>query len=232
VTSEAIPGAAAPAVAASLDPDAAFERVDLGGGSWVDLARGWVRGADALYDHLTASVAWQANRLWRYERWVDEPRVGTWFGSPAAYPHPVFAQMQRALQHRYRVQFDGFALAWYRDGADSVAFHRDRDLRYCEDTVIAIVTFGARRPWLLRPRARGDKWIAEHGGATHDLAPASGDLLVCGGRCQADWEHAVPKVRGAGAAAGRISAQFRWTSRTGRPEVGASYRAPRHFTRG
>ena len=29
-----------------------------------------------------------------------------------------------------------------------------------------------------------------------DLAPASGDLLVMGGRCQAAWLHAVPKVHG------------------------------------
>ncbi|MDQ1481768.1 MAG: hypothetical protein QOI44_2629, partial [Actinomycetota bacterium] len=63
-----------------------------------------------------------------------------------------------------------------------------------------------------------------------DLAPASGDLIVLGGRCQADWLHAVPKVSGA-RPAGRISAQWRWTSRTGKPEQQAAYSAPRHFTR-
>jgi hypothetical protein len=93
-----------------------------------------------------------------------------------------------------------------------------------------ILTFGARRPWLLRPRRRRDKWIDEHLGTEHDLAPASGDLLVMGGRCQVDWEHSVPKVRHR-RDLGRISAQWRWTSRRGRPEVGASYRAPRHYSR-
>jgi hypothetical protein len=81
----------------------------------------------------------------------------------------------------------------------------------------------------LRPRLRRDKWIAPNGGATHDVAPGNGDLLVMGGRCQADWEHSVPKV--SGAVPGRISAQWRWTSRRGRPEVGGSYRAPRNFDR-
>ena len=47
--------------------------------------------------------------------------------------------------------------------------------------------------------------------------PASGDLIVMGGRCQADWLHAVPKV--AGSCGSRISVQWRWTSRRGRPDT-------------
>jgi alkylated DNA repair dioxygenase AlkB len=174
------------------------------------------------------TVDFRQSRLWRYERWVEEPRLGRWLGK-GPFPNPALVDAQRALQARYRVTFEGLGLAWYRDGRDSVAFHRDRDLRYCEDTVIAILTVGARRPWLLRPRQRRDKWIAAHGGATHDVAPGSGDLLVMGGRCQVDWEHSVPKVRGA--VPGRISAQWRYTSRRGRPEIGSSYRAPRNFDR-
>ena len=103
----------------------------------------------------------------------------------------------RWLTHRYRVRFDGYALAWYRDGRDSQAFHRDRELRYLDDTVIAVLSLGARRPWLLRPRAHRDRHDLERHGATHDLAPGPGDLLVMGGRCQADFEHSVPKVHGA-----------------------------------
>jgi len=50
-----------------------------------------------------------------------------------------------------------------------------------------------------------------------------------GGACQVGWEHGVPQVPGL--RAGRMSLQWRWTSRTGRQEVGGSYRAPRHFSR-
>ena len=57
------------------------------------------------------------------------------------------------MQHRYGKHFDGFGLARYRNGFDGQAFHRDRDLRWLDDTLIAILTLGARRPWLLRPRA-------------------------------------------------------------------------------
>jgi alkylated DNA repair dioxygenase AlkB len=220
--------APAPAADGLLRLDATRERVVLDETSWVDVVRGFVPDADAIYAELVASVEFAVSRLWRYERWVEEPRLGKWFGT-GPFPHPALTSAQRELQRRYRVVFEGLALAWYRDGRDSVAFHRDRELRFCEDTVIAIITFGARRPFLLRPRLRRDKWIAADGGATHDIAPGSGDLLVMGGRCQADWEHSVPKVRGA--IPGRISAQWRHTTRRGRPEVGGSYRAPRTFDR-
>jgi alkylated DNA repair dioxygenase AlkB len=213
-----------------IDPDATFERLDLGRGTWVDLARGWLQGADELYAELVESVQWSQGRLWRYERWVEEPRLGAFFAAADA-PEVVLQDATRALRARYGVTFDSFALAHYRDGADGQAFHRDRDLRYCEDTLVALLSLGARRPWLLRPRGRRDKWTAEAGGAVRDLSPAGGDLMVLGGRAQADWEHSVPQVRGvAPGRLGRISVQWRWTSRRGRPEVGASYRAPRQFS--
>ena len=207
-----------------------FERVELSTGSWVDIARGWVSDADEVYEFLTENVPWRQGKLWRYEKYVEEPRLSVGYGS-RTLPHPVLLETQRALQHKYRVPFDGAGLNWYRDGNDSQAFHRDRDMRYLENTLVAILSFGARRPWLLRRRDRRDKWIAEGGGAEVDLSPAGGDLFVVGGRCQTDWEHSVPKVPGATGRLGRISVQWRWTSRTGRPEVGPSYRAPRNFTR-
>ena len=60
-----------------------------------------------------------------------------------------------------------------------------------------------------------------------DLA-SSYDLVVIGGRCQADWLHAVPKVT---APIGpRISVQWRWTSRRGRPEEGPNFGDARFFS--
>jgi alkylated DNA repair dioxygenase AlkB len=213
----------------ALSAHPVIERVELSDGAWVDVARGFVEAPGPLYDTIVDGASWQQGRVFRYERWVDEPRLGAWcrLGQPA--PHPVLTDATRWLTHRYGVRFDGYALAWYRDGRDSVAFHRDRELRFLDDTVIGVLTVGARRPWLLRPRSHRDRHDLEVHGATHDLAPGPGDLLVMGGRCQADWEHAVPKA--GGPLGGRVSVQWRWTSRRGRPVVGASYRAPRHFSR-
>jgi alkylated DNA repair dioxygenase AlkB len=216
--------------ASVIRPDAAFERLDLGGGSWVDVARGWVADAAAVHDAIVEGARWQQGRVFRYERWVDEPRLGAWWATASPAPHAAVPAMHKALQDRYRVRFDGAAFAWYRDGRDSVAFHRDRELRWLDDTVIAVLTLGARRPWLLRPRANRWAHDAPNGGATHDLAPGPGDLVVMGGRCQADWEHAVPKI--AAPSAGRVSIQGRWTSRRGRPVTGGNWRDARTYGRG
>jgi alkylated DNA repair dioxygenase AlkB len=213
----------------AINQDAATERRQLDDDSWVDVTRGWLFDADALYELLVDSVPWRQGRVFRYERYLDEPRLGCWYSRDTPYPHPALTAAHRAIQHQYRVTFGGVGLAYYRDGRDSVAPHRDTDLRHCENTVIAVLSLGARRPWLLVPRHGGPRLREDHVDRI-DLRPGGGDLLVMGGRCQIDWLHAVPKVPTV-APAGRISAQWRWTSRTGKPEAQPSYSAARRFTR-
>src|ERR1700732_5376734 len=142
----------------AINADAITERRQLDADSWVDVTRGWLRDADQLYELLVASVAWRQGRVFRYERYLDEPRIGCWFPRDTPYPHPALTAAHRAIQHQYRVTFGGVGLAFYRDGRDSVAAHRDTDLRYCENTVIAILTLGAQRPWLLQPRGGKDRF--------------------------------------------------------------------------
>lgn len=213
-----------------VDREVPFERLDLDGTAWVDVARGWLAGADVLFEHLLAAVPWGTSRLFRYDHFVEERRLGASWRSGTPLPHPALAEVTRALQHRYHVQFDGFGMLQYRNGGDGQAFHRDTDMRWLDDTVIAILTLGGQRPWCLRPRANRHDHSAPDKGATHDLAPASGDLIVMGGSTQAGWEHSVPYL-GARPVAPRISIQWRFAHRTGRPFMGASYRAPLNYSR-
>ena len=115
-------------------------------------------------------------------------------------PIPRLHHLRAALQQHYGVKLGGVGLNYYRDGHDSVAPHRDRELRQLDDTIVAIVTLGAKRPFLVRRHG---------GGPSIDISPASGDLLVMGGACQQHYEHGVPKVAHAGP---RISASYRWSS--------------------
>lgn len=175
--------------------------LDERGGSWVDLARGWLRGADELHEALASSVPWSQHRRWMYDRMVDDPRLSRWYPSGSPLPHSALTEIRDALARAYRTSFGSIGLNYYRDGQDSVAFHADRELRELDDTLVAIVTTGAARPFLVRPQG---------GGRSRDLRPASGDLLVMGGRCQLEFEHAVPKVAHAGP---RISISLRWAPR-------------------
>jgi alkylated DNA repair dioxygenase AlkB len=215
---------------AYVDRDVPVERLELDEGSWVDIARGWLRDGDAVAGVLLAEVPWQASRLFRYDHEVEERRLGAAWRSGSPLPHPALAEATRVLQHRYNVRFGGFGMIQYRDGTDGQAFHRDTDMRWLEDTVVAIVSLGAQRPWLLRPRSA--RHTLEQGkGAVHDLAPASGDLIVMGGRTQSDWEHSVPYL-GAGSGIGpRVSIQWRAARKVGRPFQGPGYRAPLHYGR-
>jgi hypothetical protein len=102
-------------------------------------------------------------------------------------------------------------------------------MRWLDDTIIAILSLGATRPWLLRPRTSRYDHSAGRG-ATHDLAPGPGDLIVMGGATQAGWEHSVA-YQGRRSLGPRISLQWRHAKRIGRPFMGASYRAPLSYSR-
>jgi alkylated DNA repair dioxygenase AlkB len=180
-------------------------RVQLDERSWVDVARNWLRGADDVLDALVGGVDWRQGRRRMWDRMVDDPRLSHWYARGDELPHACFHEIRAALEARYGVMFGTVGLNYYRDGNDSVAPHADRELRDLDDGLVAIVTLGARRPFLLRPKAA-------RGGTRRsiDLAPASGDLVVMGGACQAGWEHGVPKVKHAGP---RVSATWRWSRR-------------------
>jgi hypothetical protein len=208
--------------------DPAVERQQLDADSWVDVVRGLVPRADEVHDDLLQRVRWEPSRVFRYDRWMDEPRLG---GYQDHDRHPALVEAGTWLRRRYRVNFGGGALVRYRNERDSVGFHRDRELRWLEDTLIGVLTLGARRPWLMRPLTPGRRVEPDDDDMTDvlDFAPASGDLLVMGGRCQAAWLHAVPKSHER--CHDRIAAQWRWTSRRGRRDPNPSYYAPRHFSR-
>jgi alkylated DNA repair dioxygenase AlkB len=209
-----------------LATDPVIERLQLDDASWVDVVRDLVPGADDVHDALLQGVVWEQGRVFRYERWVDEPRLSSWQSGDER--HPALQEVESWIATRYRVRFGGVALAQYRDQRDSVAFHRDRELRWLDETVIGVLTMGSKRPFLVRPltgrRAKADDDDLR---GVLDMSPGSGDLLVMGGGCQTAWLHGVPKT--ATPCRSRISAQWRWTSRRGRRDNNPSYYAPRYF---
>jgi alkylated DNA repair dioxygenase AlkB len=209
-----------------LNDEPVVDRLQLDDTSWVDVVRGLVPRAEEVHHDLEAHAKWEQGRVFRYERWIDEPRLTSWTAGTAT--HPALREVQAWISRRYEVTFDGVALALYRDGRDSVAWHRDREMRWLDDTTIGVFSLGAQRQFLVKPLGSGRYADDDVSGAL-DFHPAGGDLLVMGGRCQADYLHAVPKTRGASRS--RISAQWRYTSRRGRPDTNPSYYAPRHFSR-
>ena len=179
------------------------ERTALTAGAWVDVRRSWVRGADLLFERLVDSVPWHGERRWMYDREVDVPRLLSFYDEQDPLPDPLLVEARDALSLHYAAElgepFRTAGLCYYRDGRDSVAWHGDRIGRSRHhDTLVAIVSLGAPRPLMLRPRG---------GGPARRFALGAGDLLVMGGSCQRTWDHAIPKT--ARPVGPRISVQFR-----------------------
>jgi alkylated DNA repair dioxygenase AlkB len=187
-----------------VDANANFDRIELGQSAWVDVARGWLGGTDEVAIRIIDAVEWRGHRRWMYDRMVDEPRLTRWYSADEELPDQALDMFRREVGRHYGIGFGAMGLNYYRRGSDSVAFHADNELKFLDKTMVAILTLGAARPFLLRPKG---------GGKSIDLSPASGDLLVMGGACQLTWEHAVPKVsRGSGP---RVSATVRWSAQLG-----------------
>jgi alkylated DNA repair dioxygenase AlkB len=191
---------------------AAVERRPLSGGAWVDLRPAFVTAADELFDALARVVPWHEERMHIYDSTVRVPRLLAGYPQGEALPHPVLDEARSALNAHYAEElgepFVSAGLCLYRDGSDSVAWHGDRIARESpRDTMVAIVSLGAIRPFGLRPKS---------GGPGLRLSLGHGDLLVMGGSCQRTWLHSIPKVTGCLGA--RISIQFRpdWGSNLGK----------------
>ncbi len=194
---------------AGVRSETVFVRTQLGRGAWVDVGRDWLGGADEVCHRLIEEVQWRQRRRRMYDRMLHEPRLTRWYRAGDRLPAAALVWFRRAVGRHYGVGFGALGLNYYRDGQDSVAYHADRELRRLQDTLVAIVTLGAPRPFLLRPQG---------GGQSIDLRPASGDLLVMGGTTQLHWEHAVPKT--ASASGPRISASIRWVRPPGQAPDG------------
>jgi alkylated DNA repair dioxygenase AlkB len=181
----------------------AVQRSQLARGAWIDVRRGWVSAPTVLFDQLAAEVPWHAERREMYEREVDVPRLLAFYDEADPLPCPILTEARDLLSGHYRSElgepFRTAGLCLYRDGRDSVAWHGDTIGRSrTEDTMVAIISVGAPRALMLRPRG---------GGTALRLMLGHGDLIVMGGSCQRTWEHAVPKT--AQPVGPRISIQFR-----------------------
>lgn len=170
------------------------ERLPLSHGAWVDQSNEAVAAPDALFEQVLKTAPWSSHERPMYDRMVVEPRLTTrcW-----AEPPTSLVDLADVLSDRYAIDLRAISANFYRDGADSVAWHGDRIRHRGGETVVAILSLGGARRFLLRPR---------DGGASIRLLPGSGDLIVMGGTCQRTWEHSVPKCA---IAPPRISIMFR-----------------------
>ena len=188
-------------------------------GPWegrVDVRPGWLRPdeAAALAGRLADEVPWTVHRIRMFGRWVDSPRLSCWMGDPeAAYRysgalfepepwHPAIARLLPRLESDCGARFNSVLLNRYRDGRDSMGWHSDDEPELGPAPVIASLSLGVERRFLLRMKN-------DHA-TKAEFRLRHGDLLVMHGDCQRVAQHALPKM--AGVAGERINLTFRWVN--------------------
>lgn len=172
-----------------------LRRIRLIEGAWVDFAPGWLRRDGQLFDLLLRHVNWRGEERALQDRVVTIPRLHASLCGKSL--HPVIESMRHWLNLRYATAFDSTTVALYRDGRDSVAWHADYVAPGQSMTIVATVSLGAPRTFLLRHKG---------GGSSQTLSLGRGDLMVMGGSCQRLYQHALPEASQAGP---RIALMFR-----------------------
>jgi len=198
--------------AASLHNLGVGTRTDLETGAWVDYLPCWIgkTEADRILAALRDELRWEHREIVMFGRRVLQPRLIAWAGA-LGYRYsgqtlepreatPTTAGLLTRVGEAAAVPFNHVLLNRYRDGADSIGLHADDEPELGRDPIVATLSLGATRTFVLKPRRAGL-------GASRTLEVEHGSLLVMGGTCQRHYVHGVP--RHAGATGERISLTFR-----------------------
>ncbi len=155
---------------------------------------------DRLLRSWCATVRWTQPRIRIFGRQVDSPRLAAWYGDrESVYRYsglvnqpmpwiPELLEIRHYVQRYVKRSFDGVLLNYYRTGQDCMGWHSDDEKELGENPVIASVSLGAPRRFLLRHRRCSDLPV-------HEVNLEHGSLLLMQGATQKNWQHSVPKMR-------------------------------------
>ena len=167
--------------------------------------------ADRLLRELREGIAWENHRIRLFGREHASPRLSCWIGdSGTAYrysgalfvPHPwpsVLRPLRERLCAELGIGFNSVLANLYRDGHDRMGWHSDDERELGAAPVIASVSLGATRRFVLKHRRDPDQKLA--------IELPHGSLLVMSGATQRNYRHALPRT--AKVVAARINLTFR-----------------------
>ena len=141
---------------------------------------------------------WRHDEITIHGRTIPLPRLQAWYADNDAVLHysgmsveplawtPELLSVADRVAELSGLRFNGVLLNCYRDGYDSVGWHSDDEQEFGPDPIIASVSFGETREFVLKHRFNDD------------LKPVKcqlthGSLLVMGRGTQTHWKHQLPK---------------------------------------
>ncbi len=153
--------------------------------------------AHAFFTQLLTQLPWRQDKIKMFGKEVKIPRLQVFMGDSGveytysnltlnAHPwHPAVLEIRNRIQALTGSTFNAALLNYYRNGQDSMGWHQDNEPELGDAPIIASVSLGASRPFMLRHLT--DKQRKEQ------LILNNGSLLWMGPKLQAQWQHSLPK---------------------------------------
>lgn len=144
---------------------------------------------------LQTEIDWKQEPVVLFGKQIMQPRLTAWYGSKGysysgitMQPQPfaaVLPELKQAAEAMAKVEFNSCLLNNYRNGNDSMGWHRDNEKNLGKSPVIASLSFGAARKFQFRNYE--EKTLIK------TLFLEHGSLLLMRGKTQQCWEHRLPK---------------------------------------
>jgi alkylated DNA repair dioxygenase AlkB len=154
--------------------------------------------AHTVLQQLIAEVPWRAENIILWGKRFPLPRLTAWYGDIGkhytysglhlqALPWtPPLRDLKSRVERVVGTAFNSVLLNYYRDHHDSVGFHSDDEGELGDRPIIASVSVGEERTFILKHKTRATLKPVR-------LILASGSLLLMQGETQHYWKHGVNK---------------------------------------
>ncbi len=151
--------------------------------------------ADYAFSVLRQELSWGQEEIQMFGKKVLQPRLQAWHGDKSyAYSglvmdprpwSPMLSKLKESCELAAQHTFNSVLANLYRDGKDSMGWHQDNESELGINPVIASLSLGETRRFLLRHITTKQKY---------ELELNHGALLVMAGETQHYWHHSVPKT--------------------------------------
>ena len=147
---------------------------------------------------LIAEVPWRSEEVAMWGRKIPQPRLTAWHGDPGSvYAYsgielhpapwtPMLLDIKTRIEAAAGSAFNSVLINYYRDNRDSIGFHSDNEPELGERPVIASLSLGEERTFILKhKRSKAVEQVR--------VRLASGSLLLMTGDTQRCWRHGILK---------------------------------------
>lgn len=156
------------------------------------------RSPEYFLNALIVETPWKSETITLFGKAVLQPRLTAWYGDPGLnysysgirltpkYWTDTLLELRECVEKASDASFNSVLLNYYRDNNDSMGMHSDNEAELGSDPVIASLSLGEERVFVLKHKRRSDLKSIK-------LPLPDASLLVLKGSTQSNWRHGILK---------------------------------------